>query len=247
MNRTKPKMILFDYGHTLLYEPDLNFLRGEQAVFSYIKENPREVTPEEACRFGTEMFERYHQARKLGFEIHEWQCIKFKYESLGISFDLSPEEIERVVWTNTSPGACMPHVEEMLTCLRAQGIRSGVISNIGWSGKALTERIHRLLPHNEFEFILASSEYGVRKPHRDLFDLALKKAGLSPEQVWYCGDSIANDVMGAHGVGMFPVLYEGKSEEESPYVRQNADMTIDFDYLHIRDWREMITLLEELQ
>ena len=32
----KPKIILFDYGHTLFYEPGFNFLRGEEALFEYV-------------------------------------------------------------------------------------------------------------------------------------------------------------------------------------------------------------------
>lgn len=42
----RPKMILFDYGHTLLYEPSYDFLRGEIAAFRHVRENPRGVTPE---------------------------------------------------------------------------------------------------------------------------------------------------------------------------------------------------------
>ena len=49
------------------------------------------------------------------------------------------------------------------------------------------ERINRLLPKNNFEFIITSSNYIFRKPHKRLFDLALEKAGLRPEEVWYIG------------------------------------------------------------
>jgi len=31
----KPKMIIFDYGHTLLYEPDFDFVRGEKEVYKH--------------------------------------------------------------------------------------------------------------------------------------------------------------------------------------------------------------------
>jgi putative hydrolase of the HAD superfamily len=34
---------------------------------------------------------------------------------------------------------------------------------MGWSGKALEARIDRLLPENRFEFVIASSEYMIRK------------------------------------------------------------------------------------
>jgi len=35
-----PKMILFDYGDTLLLEPDYNSLRGTKALMRYMIKNP---------------------------------------------------------------------------------------------------------------------------------------------------------------------------------------------------------------
>lgn len=52
----KPKMILFDYAHTLAWEPDTDFLRGERAVFRHVVSNPRGITPEKASRLGTEIW-----------------------------------------------------------------------------------------------------------------------------------------------------------------------------------------------
>ena len=37
----KPKMIIFDYGNTLLHEPDFDFLRGDTVLFDFIKSNPQ--------------------------------------------------------------------------------------------------------------------------------------------------------------------------------------------------------------
>ena len=73
-----PKMILFDYGETLLSERNIDFLRGERAVFSYLQETPRQVTPEEVAAFGTEVFEANGTCREKGFEIHEWPALRCK-------------------------------------------------------------------------------------------------------------------------------------------------------------------------
>ena len=51
-----PKMILFDYGHTLLYEPGYDTLNGEKALFPYIRRNPNNVTPEQADALAGELF-----------------------------------------------------------------------------------------------------------------------------------------------------------------------------------------------
>ena len=39
MTITRPKMILFDYGGTLLCEPEWDMLRGERAIFEHIVAN----------------------------------------------------------------------------------------------------------------------------------------------------------------------------------------------------------------
>lgn len=243
----KPQMIIFDYGHTLLYEPGFNAMRCEEAAFPYIINNPMNLTVTQIYTEVQKMFRQFNEQRKRGIEIHEWQFMRLVYEYLGIQFSISYEELEEIEWNAASAGAVMPHAEQMLGCLTENGIRTAVISNIGWSGQALTNRINRLLPDNRFEFVIASSEYIIRKPNKMLFEVALRKAGLSPEQVWYCGDSIENDVMGAHGAGIYPVLYEGDTPEEvNPFLNQNDVIEVDFDYLHIHDWREMVEILEGL-
>ena len=47
--KQKPKMILFDYGGTLLCEPDWDMLRGECALFKHVVANPHHFTPEQLC------------------------------------------------------------------------------------------------------------------------------------------------------------------------------------------------------
>lgn len=240
----KPRMIIFDYGHTLLYEPEFDFLRGDREICNYIVKNPKNLTIDEINKFGAELFQNYDVCRKLGFEQHELQMLRLQYEYLGIELGISYAEAERILWNHVSWGACMPFVEEMLDCLNENGIRSGVISNIGWSGNALTERINRLLPKNQFEFIIASSEYGIRKPNPMLFELALQKANLQSSDVWYCGDNIKADVYGARNAGIFPVYYEEETIE-NPWIGLNDGLQIDFEHLHIHSWGEMINILNK--
>lgn len=240
----KPEMIIFDYGHTLLYEPGFDAKRCEEAAYPYIVSNPQNLTAAQIYAEVQRMFAQFQEQRDNGIETHELQFMRLVYESLGLRFRISYEELEEIEWNAASEGAVMPYVEEMLDYLHKSGIRTAVISNICWSGNALTNRVNRLLPDNRFEFIMASSEYIIRKPDRMLFDIALLRAGLAAEQVWYCGDSIRHDVIGAHGAGIYPVLYEGDTPDEvNPYAHQNDGMCVDFEYLHIRDWRELVEVL----
>ena len=240
-----PKMILFDYAHTLAWQPDEDYLRGERAVFAHVKENPRQVTPEEAARLGTELFLAARDCRHSGWELHEHQQLRLKYDLLGLTFDLPIGEIEKLLWTATCPGEVMPGTSEMLFSLRQRGIRTGVVSNLAWSGEALADRLQRLLPEHSFEFVIASSDYAVRKPHPLIFRAALARAGLFPEEVWFCGDQIDADIFGAQAAGLFPVWYEDTTIPNG-FARKNAGLTITGPHLHIHHWRELLAALDAL-
>ncbi len=243
----RPEMIIFDYGHTLLYEPGFDALRGEEAAFPYIVENPRNLTAGQISAAVQKLFGEFEGLRGGGIEIHEWQFMRLAYESLGITFCKPYEELEEIIWNAISPGAMMPGAAEMLDFLEKAKIRTAIISNIGWSGRALTNRVNRLLPGNRFEFIMASSEYVVRKPNRMLFEIALKKAGLSADRVWYCGDNGKADVEGAHKAGIYPVWYRGSVPgEEASFAGGEEEEKLGFDYLCIRDWGQLPAILSGL-
>ncbi len=242
----KPEMIIFDYGHTILHEPDHSAENGNRAIYRYIKDNPDNITFEAFNKTCLEMFAEI-KANRGTLEIHEHHFLKLLYDYLNITLSVSITEAERIIWNGISEGAVMPYTAEMLDYLNDNGIRTAVISNLNWSGAALAERINRLLPNNKFEFVLASSEYLFKKPHPYMFEIALKKAGLCAEKVWFCGDSIYCDINGAHSVGMFPVLYEGSTKEENPSVRDNEGIELSFEHLHIHHWREMIEALQQIK
>lgn len=74
-----------------------------------------------------------------------------------------------------------------------------------------------------------------RKPNKRIFKLALKKADLQPEDVWYIGDNYQCDVVGARSAGIFPVWYIGATSNP-----QGED-----DVLTISHWDELIEQIGE--
>ena len=237
-------MIIFDYGRTLIYQPNYNISNGNKAIYPYIDRNPRNISFEEFDRSNIELFEKIKKERGKYLEIPEHNFLRLFLEYMDISLSVSLEEAEIIIMNGISQGAVMPYADIMLDYLNAKGIRTGVISNNCFSGAALKEQFDRLLPGNRFEFVLVSSDYIFRKPHSMMYEIALQKSGLTADKVWYCGDSMENDIYGANGVGMFPVLYEGRTEDETHFLsNQSHRDTPDFEYLLIHDWREMMDIL----
>ena len=236
-----PKMILFDYGHTLACETGFDFAKGNAELWKYVTKNPNNCTLADVRRVSDLIYGTYiEEVRKAGYEICSQVADKVLYEYLGIEFSLTPLEMESIFWNAVSMGAIMPDADKMLDYINGAGIRSAVISNLVWSGDALTERIGRLLPNNRFEFIMTSSGYFLRKPNRILFDIALQKAQLKADEVWYCGDNLQADVEGSSQAGIYPVWYDNKNKDCS------GGHMVQCEHLHIHEWSEMIDILEKL-
>ena len=240
-----PKMILFDYGHTLIHEEEAGTLCGTRALMPHITKNPNHYTAEQIASYASRLYETVGApVRAAGLDFHNLIYQRLLYESLEIEFSCTPEEAETIFWDNTYPGKPMPGAQELIRLLNSHGIRSGVISNMAFSGSGLRARLDRLLPENRFEFVLTSSEYLFRKPNKLLFELALKKAQLDATEVWFCGDNVEADVLGAAGAGLYPVWYE--SSLPCSYREKGQRLPAGCDCLHIHDWAELAALLRGL-
>jgi len=241
-----PKMIIFDYGNTLLYEPGWDSVRGNAELMRYVLKNPDKRTLSDIGKAAELIFGQHvENVRKIGYDISGQIGNRALYEYLGIEFSLTPLEMETVFWNGASMGAVMPGADKMLDYINKNGIRSAVISNLLWSGAALTQRLDRLLPENKFEFVMTSSDYFMRKPNRILFDIALQKADLCADEVWYCGDNPQSDVEGAVQSGIYPVWYDNCTDNEGKDY--SAEYVPECEHLHIHEWDEMIGLLEKIK
>ncbi|MDD4492957.1 MAG: HAD family hydrolase [Eubacteriales bacterium] len=241
-----PKMIIFDYGHTLCCEPGWDSTQGNEALLRHATKNKYGISAEDLQKGAENIFGVHVQnIRNIGYDVNAQIPNRFLYEYLGLEFELSPFEIEVLFWKACAPGAIMPNVDKLLNYLNEKGIRTAVISNIGWSGDALRERLNRLLPNNHFEFVIASSDYLFRKPEKLLFELALRKAELHSDEVWYCGDNPQADIEGSASAGIFPVWYDNALECD--YRDKSKETKPECEHLHIHEWDKLIELLERLQ
>ena len=234
----KPKMILFDYGQTLANQKQFDGIAGTKAVMKYATKNKYNHTAEDVMAavdaINMEIADAKHHLVQI--EVPNHMFTAYLYQSLGIEISLTAQDIDRVFWNAASPGVPSDGIEDFLEFLKEQGIRTGVITNITFCGDAVIDRINNLLPKHNFEFIIATSEYMFRKPNKRIFELALGKADLQPEDVWYIGDNYLCDVVGARSAGIFPVWYIGAT----------ADPKGEDDVLTISHWDELQRQIEEL-
>jgi len=104
-------------------------------------------------------------------------------------------------------------VRTTLVELREDGYKLGIISN---SDGSLANLLERTGLESAVDFALDSFVVGWEKPAREIFSIALEKAGEPPEACVHVGDIVAADVMGARASGIHPVLLDpGKTQADA--------------------------------
>ncbi len=229
----KPKMILFDYGQTLIVEPQFDWMAANRAILAHTT-LPKGMTEDDFCRRSDALFN--FMMGTMHENDREFEHVKFLRllcDSNSITLDIPIEEADLLYWDSATHGSfASPGAREFLDFAKENGIRTGIISNMCYANSALRTRVARYLPNHNFEFILTSSDYVLRKPEPLLFEVACRRAKLDPSEIWYVGDNPRADVLGASGAGLYPVLYTGahkRTYDQLPRLR--FDIVDSFDEL----------------
>lgn len=104
------------------------------------------------------------------------------------------------------PESIVPEdVRRALPQLKQAGYILGVISN---RDKPFLDVLKHHGIDEFFDFSLAAGEVNVFKPEPGVFEHALQRLNLSPQEAIYVGDNYYADVVGARRAGLQPVLYD---------------------------------------
>jgi HAD superfamily hydrolase (TIGR01662 family) len=98
------------------------------------------------------------------------------------------------MWSYPIPGA-----RQTVEQLRERGYRVAVVSN---SDGTVAEALEMAGFAGLFELVIDSTDVGISKPDPAIFEVALRRLGLSPDQAWYVGDSHYHDMGGARAAGL---------------------------------------------
>jgi len=240
-----PKIILFDYGQTLVNQKPYSIIQGFEAMMPYITVNPDQVTMEMVMALSTKVYKQCEEIlgsrnkRNWPLEVAQADIIHYIIEYYHLESEKTEEELAEIYWDGASVGEAVPYTNELMDYLKQAGIRTGVVSNLAYSGNTLRRRLDRLIPSNQFEFVISSRDVIFRKPEPAIFDLAIAKSGVRPEEIWYCGDDTIWDIESSYQTGITPVWFRGALDYEQPIPL--------VDHIAVEDWVELMEILTRMQ
>ena len=106
-----------------------------------------------------------------------------------------------------------PDVVPCLKALARRGTPTAVVSN--WDSR-LHPVLHGLGITEFLQFVVTSGEFGAEKPDPAIFQTAVARLGLAPDQVLHVGDSLQDDVRGAQAAGLRAVWLRRGQRSDCP-------------------------------
>lgn len=236
-SRRQPAAVLFDLWGTLIRSEGFDPVRGNEAVLAFA-ENRAAISQEDFQKLSDEVvssIEPWEDRSRLEFT--EQSLLRILQDSLGLRFRRPLQELEWVFFTSSLRVSATDGVASVLEEMQRRGIRMCVVSNSSFTGETLGKALETLGIRRFFEFVVSSSDYGVRKPEPSIFRVALGRLSLQPSEAWFVGDNLLYDVVGPLGVGMFPVRYLGAGGEDDPAVAPIPE------HVTIDSWAKCVDLL----
>lgn len=124
----------------------------------------------------------------------------------------------------------VPGAVETLERLRAAGVALGLITNGSAAGQRA--KVERFGLAAYFEHILIEGEFGLGKPHREVYEATLQALACDSVRAWSVGDNLEWDVSAPQKLGVFGVwvdvagagLPEGERVRPDRTVRSVAEL-----------------------
>jgi HAD superfamily hydrolase (TIGR01549 family) len=200
------KAVIFDMGSTLLQRPDdreaLNRAMNAGLWTALTERYPRVPLP--PCI-------EFHDL--LSAELERYDAATFSRADMladlvaeqGWDIDAADPALMRA-WHQPmiDQGSAEPDLAHTLDTLQALGLRLAVVSNTGWPGPYRDRELAHFGILDYFPIRLYSCDLGIGKPDPRIFRAALDRLGDVPsDAAIYVGDSLKNDVAGAHRVGLW--------------------------------------------
>ena len=230
----RPQAILFDLGNTILREVAFNYQAWGKKISEFAT-LPEGVDLTDVYASGAGLHEEilgHHHRKVIEFPLQS--SMRLLHDRFGITSALSDNQLELEFWRTTAELVPETGIADVLSELRSAGLHLGVLSNSMFSGDVLRWELERHGLASHFRFIMSSADYGFRKPHPSIFATAVGKLGVPPDDVWFVGNSIENDVAGATHAGLTPVWYNRGGARSFGNPKERTE---------IHHWNEFVELL----
>lgn len=210
------KAVVFDLFETLIHDNDYNFNNAIEYLYESILNEGTDK--EEFLSYANNYWKKFYDDRKIdnsevAFE-DELRDFKYRY---GFKVDYPIKEIEYNCVREMNESELFPDTKETLQRLNDMQIPVYILSNAIFKKDIMVRFINLFDLEKYFVNTYFSADYGIRKPHQDLFkvvyqDIKNSIPDIEKNEVCFVGDNLKADIAGSMEFGFTPIHIKRNGE-----------------------------------
>lgn len=228
------KAVFFDLDGTLC-DSDTAWSIAQREMFQLLCEqypNVSEQSLTEAWRtVHQELFKKRNAGKCAMADVRDsrFQCL---FKELDLPIDAFMEELSDFFCSRYLTSLRLYDDVTVLAELGAYHV--GIITNGAHDNHTDSQlsKVRHLGLSERIQSLTISGEIGARKPRIQIFQVACERAGVSPKEALFVGDTVENDIVGANRAGMTSVLIDRKLDTLTPKI---ADEQPDYSISNLHD------------
>jgi len=226
MENKNIKAVFFDAADTLFYIKDgLGNTYAEPAKKYGVNPDPAKLKKAFSKHFSSSpplAFKAVNNEELKVLEKEWWyNVVHMVYTDIGM-FEKFDEYFNDLFETfRTTAWKIFPETEEVLSELKSKDYKIVIVSNFDSRVYDVCRSMDIL---DYFDDFVISSESGCAKPSIEIFQLALQRNGLSPDECVHIGDNYVNDYVCPTSIGMNAVFLDRENEHPDKSISKIKDL-----------------------
>ncbi len=205
----KVEAVLFDFEGTLV-DFQWNLAGAVSETIEMLKASGFPMDRIRSRKYSTLMKEAMEIAFELGRPLEEVR------EKIGAIYDRYDEDA-------LTRWALRPKARNFLSVLKAKGMKTALVSNVGKNG--LVKALQKLELNPFFDMIVTRNDVKAPKPNSEGIRLALNRLQVINERALFIGDSL-DDIHAAHEAGLRVMIILGGENPKPDLLRANPEFLI---------------------
>lgn len=201
--------ILFDFEGTLV-DFQWNLQGAVKETLEMLRTLRFPIQQLQGMKYSTLMLEASRMAQEIG------QSTSRVREKIGTIYDRFDEDA--LMRWNLRDGS-----KDFLSALKANGIKIGLVSNVG--RKALEKALLKLDLLPFFNVVVSRNDVQFMKPSGEGLSLALSRLQVIKDKALYVGDSL-DDIQAAKATGVKVIIIMGKENSKAEILSADPDQLI---------------------
>lgn len=233
------RAITFDFWRTLFRDNEAEERRQIRVDAFCGETGAKPEAVHEALVYGEQFFLQHHIKHQITLQPRD--AVNIVCERTGMVLNPDVERAMIQIFATAILDYPPVPIDGALDAVRAAAAKFpiGIISDAGLSpGSSLKQLLDRHGFTQHFRCLTFSSDMGVAKPQRKMFEGTAEKLAVDVSDLLHIGDLEFTDIVGAHAVGAKAALFAGDNTRFA--TTTNADYTF-------HHWREFVDILPKLK